>query len=102
MVAGGVNDLQVQWFRNFVIPEFEARNPGVTVNLIEFGGSDEALREQRARPVGGRRRRRDGLRRLLDPRVRRGRHAPAAQTTSAVPPSTTGRVGITSRKDCRA
>jgi multiple sugar transport system substrate-binding protein len=48
MVAGGVNDLQVQWFRNFVIPEFEARNPGVTVNLIEFGGSDEALREQHA------------------------------------------------------
>jgi multiple sugar transport system substrate-binding protein len=46
MIAGGVNDLQVQWLRNFVIPEFEARNPGVTVEIIEFGGSDEALREQ--------------------------------------------------------
>ncbi len=48
MVAGGVNDLQVQWLQNFAIPEFEARNPGVTVNLIEFGGSDEALKEQYA------------------------------------------------------
>jgi len=48
MVAGGVNDLQVQWLQDFVIPEFEARNPGVTVNLIEFGGSDEALKEQYA------------------------------------------------------
>ena len=48
MVAGGVNDQQVQWIRDFIIPEFEARNPGVTVQLIEFGGSDEALREQYA------------------------------------------------------
>jgi len=48
MVAGGVNDLQVQWLQDFVIPEFEARNPGVTVDLIEFGGSDEGLKEQYA------------------------------------------------------
>ena len=48
MVAGGVNDLQVQWLQDFVIPEFEARNPGATVNLIEFGGSDEGLKEQYA------------------------------------------------------
>jgi multiple sugar transport system substrate-binding protein len=48
MVTGGVNDLQVQWLREFVIPEFESRNPGVTVEIIEFGGSDEALREQYA------------------------------------------------------
>jgi multiple sugar transport system substrate-binding protein len=47
-VTGGVNDLQVQWIRNYVIPEFEAANPGVTVELVEFGGSDEALKEQYA------------------------------------------------------
>ena len=47
-VAGGVNSLQVDWIRDYVIPEFQARNPGVTVNLIEFGGSDEALKEQYA------------------------------------------------------
>ncbi len=48
MIAGGVNDQQVQWLQEFVIPEFEARNPGVSVELIEFGGSDEALKEQYA------------------------------------------------------
>lgn len=48
MVAGGVNDLQVQWLQDYVIPEFEAQNPGVTVQLIEFGGSDEGLKEQYA------------------------------------------------------
>ena len=48
MVTGGVNEQQVDWLRQFVIPEFEARNPGVTVELIEFGGSDEALKEQYA------------------------------------------------------
>lgn len=47
-IAGGANDLQVQWVRNYVIPEFQAANPGVTVELIEFGGSDEALKEQYA------------------------------------------------------
>jgi len=47
-VAGGVNALQVEWVRDYVIPEFQARNPGVTVNLIEFGGSDEGLKEQYA------------------------------------------------------
>jgi multiple sugar transport system substrate-binding protein len=48
MVAGGVNDAGVRWLRNFVIPEFQRRNPGVTVQLIEFGGSDEALKQQYA------------------------------------------------------
>nr|MBA2666717.1 ABC transporter substrate-binding protein [Trueperaceae bacterium] len=48
MVTGGVNDLQVQWLREYVIPEFESRNPGVTVEILEFGGSDEALKEQYA------------------------------------------------------
>ncbi len=47
-VAGGVNALQVDWVRDYVIPEFQARYPGVTVNLIEFGGSDEGLKEQYA------------------------------------------------------
>lgn len=48
MVTGGVNDLQVQWLRDYVIPEFESRNPGVSVEILEFGGSDEALKEQYA------------------------------------------------------
>ena len=48
MVAGGVNTQQVEWLRDYVIPEFQARNPGVTIELIEFGGSDEALKEQYA------------------------------------------------------
>jgi multiple sugar transport system substrate-binding protein len=47
-VADGVNGQQVQWIREYVIPEFEAANSGVTVELIEFGGSDEALKEQYA------------------------------------------------------
>ncbi len=48
MVAGGVNMHQVEWLQTYVIPEFEARHAGVTVELIEFGGSDEALKEQYA------------------------------------------------------
>lgn len=47
-VTGGVNAQTVQWMNEFVIPEFQKRNPGVTVNLIEFGGSDEALKQQYA------------------------------------------------------
>lgn len=47
-VAGGVNALQVEWVRDYVIPEFQTRNPGVTVELVEFGGSDEGLKEQYA------------------------------------------------------
>lgn len=47
-VTGGVNALTVQWMNEFVIPEFQQRNPGVTINLIEFGGSDEALKQQYA------------------------------------------------------
>jgi len=47
-VTGGVNAQTVQWMNEFVIPEFQARNPGVTINLIEFGGSDEALKQQYA------------------------------------------------------
>lgn len=47
-VAGGVNDQMVQWIRDYVIPTFEESNPGVTVELVEFGGSDEQLKEQYA------------------------------------------------------
>ncbi len=51
-VADGVNSAQVQWLNEFVIPEFEKMmadqgNP-VEVQLIEFGGSDEGLKEQYA------------------------------------------------------
>ena len=45
-VTGGVNAATVQWINEFVKPNFEAANPGVTVNVIEFGGSDEALKQQ--------------------------------------------------------
>ncbi len=47
-VADGVNSAVVQWIRSYVIPTFEAKHPGVSVTLIEFGGSDEALKEQYA------------------------------------------------------
>lgn len=48
MVEGGVNDLQYRWLADVVKPRFEAANPGVTVELIQFGGSDEALKQQYA------------------------------------------------------
>ncbi len=47
-VEGGVNAQQVQWVRDYVIPEFESMHPGVNVELLEFGGSDEAIKEQYA------------------------------------------------------
>ncbi len=51
-VADGVNSNLVRWMTEYVIPEFEsmmesAGNP-VGVELIEFGGTDEALKEQYA------------------------------------------------------
>lgn len=51
-VADGTNSTQVEWLRSWVIPNFEAMmeeqgNP-VAVELIEFGGTDEALKEQYA------------------------------------------------------
>jgi len=48
MIEGGVNDLQYQWLNDYVKPEFEAAHEGVTVEIIQFGGSDEALKEQHA------------------------------------------------------
>lgn len=47
-VAGGVNAQLVEWITSYVIPTFEANNPGVNVELIEFGGSDEQLKQQYA------------------------------------------------------
>ena len=47
-VADGVNSQMVQWIRDDVIPTFEETHPGVTVELAEFGGSDEQLKEQYA------------------------------------------------------
>lgn len=47
-VDGGVSSNQVKWIKEFVIPTFEAAHPGVTVTLNEFGGSDEALKQQYA------------------------------------------------------
>lgn len=59
-VTGGVNNNLVMWMKTYVIPRFEStmRMAGtpVKVTLIEFGGSDEALKQQYA----------------LDLRVRRG------------------------------
>ncbi|MEX2542155.1 MAG: extracellular solute-binding protein [Trueperaceae bacterium] len=48
-VADGVNSQMVQWIRDYVIPEFEAAKGGdVSVELTEFGGTDEAMKEQYA------------------------------------------------------
>ena len=47
-IEGGVNDSGVRWILDVVKPGFEAANPGVTVELIQFGGTDEALKEQYA------------------------------------------------------
>lgn len=51
-VDGGVNTQQVQWINEYVIPQFEqqqeAAGNDVTVTLTQFGGSDEALKQQYA------------------------------------------------------
>ncbi len=47
-VQDGVSAHQVAWINEYVIPEFEAAHPGASLSLIEFGGSDEALRQQYA------------------------------------------------------
>ncbi len=57
-VEGGVNEQLVTWMKDWVIPNFEEQmsvgGKKVTVELVEFGGSDEALKEQYALdlPVG--------------------------------------------------
>ncbi len=51
-VEGGVNSAQVTWLETFVFPSFEKQmadeGRDITVRLIEFGGSDEGLKEQYA------------------------------------------------------
>jgi multiple sugar transport system substrate-binding protein len=51
-VAGGVNDAEVQWLQNYVIPNFEKamadKGTPVKVALTQFGGTDEALKQQYA------------------------------------------------------
>jgi multiple sugar transport system substrate-binding protein len=51
-VRGGVNTLLVQWLEDVVFPAFEnwmkEQGKDVVVEFIEFGGTDEALKEQYA------------------------------------------------------
>ena len=51
-VAGGVNDNEVKWLTTYVIPKFQdqmkAQGKNVVVNLVQFGGSDEQLKQQYA------------------------------------------------------
>lgn len=51
-VEGGVNANLVKWFKTYLAPKFaekmKAEGKNVTVKLVEFGGSDEALKEQYA------------------------------------------------------
>ncbi len=55
-VAGGVNNNLVVWLTTYVIPTFEEmmaeQGKNVTVELVEFGGSDEQLKEQYALDLG--------------------------------------------------
>ncbi|MCL4489835.1 MAG: extracellular solute-binding protein [Chloroflexi bacterium] len=51
-VAGGVNDIGVKWLTTYVIPNFQdmmaKKGTPVKVNLVQFGGSDEQLKQQYA------------------------------------------------------
>ncbi len=51
-VAGGVNDNTVKWITGYVIPKFQdamkAAGKNITVNLVQFGGSDEELKARYA------------------------------------------------------
>ncbi len=55
-VADGVNSELVNWLTTYVIPNFEAsmaeQGKNVSVELVEFGGSDEQLKEQYALDLG--------------------------------------------------
>ncbi len=52
MVEGGVNHNFYTWLKEWVVPNFEARmraqGKDVRVQLVQFGGSDEALKQQYA------------------------------------------------------
>ncbi len=51
-VEGGANANTVKWLKEYVIPKFQeqmkAQGKDVTVNLVQFGGSDEQLKQQYA------------------------------------------------------
>jgi multiple sugar transport system substrate-binding protein len=55
-VTDGVNAAQVLWLKEYVIPTFEeamaAEGKNVTVELVEFGGSDEEIKQQYALDLG--------------------------------------------------
>lgn len=56
MVEGGVNNNSVIWYKTYVIPSFQElmaeQGKNVKVELIEFGGSDEQLKQQFALDLG--------------------------------------------------
>lgn len=56
MVEGGVNNNSVIWYKTYVIPTFQEmmaeQGKNVTVELVEFGGSDEQLKQQFALDLG--------------------------------------------------
>jgi multiple sugar transport system substrate-binding protein len=55
-VTDGVNSAVVGWLNDYVIPNFEqsmaAEGKNVTVELVEFGGSDEEIKQQYALDLG--------------------------------------------------
>jgi multiple sugar transport system substrate-binding protein len=55
-VTDGVNAVQVTWFKDYVIPNFEAamaaEGKNVSVELVEFGGSDEENKQRYALDLG--------------------------------------------------
>jgi multiple sugar transport system substrate-binding protein len=55
-VTDGVNAAEVTWIKDYVIPNFEqsmaAQGKNVTVELVEFGGSDEEQKQQFALDLG--------------------------------------------------
>jgi multiple sugar transport system substrate-binding protein len=55
-VTDGVNAAQVQWLKDYVIPNYEAamaaEGKNVTVELVEFGGSDDEQKQQYALDLG--------------------------------------------------
>jgi multiple sugar transport system substrate-binding protein len=55
-VTDGVNAVQVAWFKDYIIPNFEeamaAEGKNVSVELVEFGGSDEENKQRYALDLG--------------------------------------------------
>ena len=55
-VTDGVNATLVNWLKDYVIPNYEqsmaAEGKNVTVELVEFGGSDEEIKQQYALDLG--------------------------------------------------